>query len=239
MSEPDSTQWHGPVAVSISDRIATLTLARGQENQLDPGVMEELRAALLEVDTDPRVDGILLTGAGPTFCTGLDIAAIRAGGDPGEFVHALVQLLDVFPTLGTLVAAAVNGDALAAGAALVAGADFAAARPSVTLGTYEVSVGVWPLVAQVPIIHRIGSRNAMENIGSGVPFSAERARELGLVQVIADDPVAVCRDWLERGARAGSSMKYRTTVYEFAELSHHDALTRARQRFLEQFEAHD
>ena len=57
------------------------------------------------------------------FCGGLDIERIQAGADPVAFAAALVDLLRIFPRLGKPVIAAVNGDALASGYALVCAAD--------------------------------------------------------------------------------------------------------------------
>src|SRR3546814_9624124 len=61
------------------------------------------------------------------------------------------------------------------------------------------------MVAQVPLIQRLGARWAMENVGSGEPFTAERAREVGLINAItsADRLTATAEEWLEKAARAG------------------------------------
>src|SRR6266540_2446319 len=93
--------------------LARLELAKPPRNLLDPDVMAALRGAILEADADADVQAIVLTGAGDTFCGGLDIERIQAGADPVDFASALVELLRIFPTLGKPVIAAVNGDALA------------------------------------------------------------------------------------------------------------------------------
>lgn len=236
MTAEQSTQWGGRVFLEVADGVATVTLDHGERNLVNPGVLDQLRQALLDADADPDVVGILLTGAGSVFCGGLDLPAIQAGADPREFAKALVEAMRVFPRLNTFVAAAVNGDAVAGGAGLVGAADFAAAVPAAAVGTFEVSVGVWPMIAQVALIHRIGARRAMETIGSGEPFTAERAQEVGLVQVVTEDPVGAARDWLRLGARAGAVMKHRPAVYELSEMGYDDALDSALQRFVAQFE---
>jgi enoyl-CoA hydratase/carnithine racemase len=209
--------------------IATITISNpGSEgNLLNPTVIAQVIEELRAADADPAVTGILLTGDGGVFCSGLDIPAIRAGGDPVEFAAALAELLGLLPALGTPVAAVVNGDAVASGASLVAAVDYAVAVPHARLGTREVAVGIWPMVAQVPLIHRLGPRWAMENIGSGEPFDAARAREVGLINAIAEDAdaTAVARAWLEKAARAGAIAAVgRPAFYRLAELGYQEAL---------------
>jgi len=228
--------WGGTVHRDTADGIATITIEHGERNLLNPGVMAALREALLEANHDPAVTGILLTGAGEVFCGGLDLPAIRAGADPREFARALAGVLEVFPTLTKPVVAAVNGDAVAGGSGLVGAVDWAAAVPDAKVGTFEVSVGVWPMIAQVPLIHRIGARRAMENIAVGEPFTPQRAYEVGLVQAVTDDPIGACRHWLGLAARAGAVGVHRASVYALAELSYENALAEALKRFVAQFE---
>jgi enoyl-CoA hydratase/carnithine racemase len=218
--------------------IATVVIDNGERNLLDPDLMAHLCDHIESADADPGTTGIVLTGSGSAFCGGLDVAAIQAGADPTEFARSLVRLLRIFPRLGTPVAAVVNGDALASGASLVAACDFAVAVPHARVGTYEVSVGIWPMIAQVPLIRRLGARAAMENIGAGEPFSAQRAFQVGLVQGVAplDEADVKARTWLANAGRARSAAPYRRSVYELAELTYDAALEAALARFVEQFE---
>jgi enoyl-CoA hydratase/carnithine racemase len=219
--------------------IARIVIEGPGRNLLDPAKMAALERRVLEADADSSVTGILLTGEGELFCGGLDVAAINAGGDPVEFAGALVRLLKVFPLLTTPIAAVVNGDALASGAAIVAACDYAAATSAARIGTLEVSVGIWPMVAQVPIVQRIGARAAMENIGSGEPFTAARAREVGLINVVVEpeELEAPATQWLRNAARGGAATAAgRPALYELAELPYDIALDRALDRFAAMFE---
>lgn len=209
--------------------IATITIdnPNGEGNLLNPGVIAGLVERLRAADADAEVTGIVLTGAGGVFCNGLDIPAIQAGGDPVEFATALAGLLKLLPTLGTPVVAAVNGNAVASGASIVAAVDYAVCVPDALIGTREVSLGIWPMVAQVPLIQRLGARFAMENVGSGEPFGPERAREVGLVNEIqpAERLVAAAEGWLAKAARAGAiAATGRPAFYRFAEMGYDEAL---------------
>jgi enoyl-CoA hydratase/carnithine racemase len=221
-----------------SDGIARVTLDGSERNLLNPELMARVERELREADADSSVTGILITGAGDVFCGGLDVAAIRAGDDPVEFAGALVSLLKVFPRLTKPIAARVNGDALASGASIVAVCDYAVAPSSTRLGTLEVSIGIWPMVAQVPLIQRLGARSAMENIGSGEPFTAERARELGLINLVRDGAEldAAVEAWLVAAARGGAAVAAgRPLLYELAELRYDDALDLALSKFSAMF----
>src|SRR5690554_5932225 len=210
----------------IDEGIATIEIAGPGRNLLNPTNMAHLEAQLRAADAHQGVTGIVLTGSGDSFCGGLDLGAIGDGESPVDFAAALVGILSLFPSFTKPVAAAVNGDAVASGGALVAACDFAVASPDALIGSYEVSVGVWPMVAQVPIIKRIGARAAMENIASGEPFTAERACEVGLLNVVTDSSkvMAETRAWLLKAARAGAVMATgRPTLYELETLDYDQA----------------
>lgn len=215
----------------------TVVRIDSERGLLTPGVMDGLRTSLIAADTDAEIHGVIITGIGDTFCGGLDLAAIRAGGDPIEFARSLAELLKLLPRLSKPIVAAVNGDALASGSSIVAACDFAVAVPTARIGSYEVAVGVWPMVAQVPLIHRLGARRAMESIGSGEPFTADRAAEVGLINELAeqDNLLDRARHWLGQAARGGAANKGRVSLYEFAELPYDDALDAALEKFAAQF----
>ncbi len=221
----------------FSANIATVVIDGPENNLLNPSVMSAIAEGLARAQDDSEVSGIMLTGAGDSFCGGLDLSGIRAGGDPVEYARSLASLLKIFPKLSKPVAAAVNGDAVASGGSLVAACDFAVSIPDARIGSYEVAVGVWPMVAQVPLIKRIGPRHAMENIGSGDPFTAQRAYELGLVNAITDakDLVSAVKGWLTRAARGGASNAGRQVFYEIAELSYEAGLDLSLEKFAAQF----
>lgn len=212
-------------------RIAVVEISGPGRNLLNPEVLGRIEEELSKAAGDPTVAGIILTGAGDdAFCGGLDVPAIKAGADPVPFYEGLIRVLKLLPTLPKPVAAAVNGDALAGGAGFVAAADFVVSVPDAKIGSYEVSVGVWPIVAQVALIKRLGARAAIENIASGEPFTAERAREIGLVNVLApaNQLLEAAEDWLRKVARGGGTVAAgRPSVYKVDELGYADALDAA------------
>lgn len=225
--------------MSASAQFTTVTIAGEGANLLNPQVMADVSTALRAADGDAGCAGIILTGQGDAFCGGLDVAALRNGGDPVEFATSLVELLKIFPTLSKPVAARVNGDAVASGASLVAACDYAVSVPGARIGTYEVSVGIWPMVAQVPIIKRLGVRAALENIAAGEPFTAARAREVGLVnEVTSDDKLDdLILRWLTQTARGGTAIAAgRPSAYLLDGLPYDEALDRSLSMFAAMFD---
>jgi enoyl-CoA hydratase/carnithine racemase len=223
-----------------NDGLRVVTFAHGERNLLDPESMGELTAALVAADAAADVHAIELVTTGDVYCGGLDIAAIRAGADPVEFARALVELFHVFPTLHKPIATAVQGDALAGGAALVASVDYAICVPSARIGSQEVGAGIWPMIAQVPLVQRIGIRHALENIGCGEPFTSRRAHEVGLVQMVVDptELESATTRWLRQAQRAaGAYALGRPSLYEFAAMGFDEALDAALDRFASMFAA--
>lgn len=230
--------WTGDVHIHDYGPNRAITIDNGEKNLLNPGVMSAVIEALHHARDAEDVLGVILTGQGDFFCGGLDVPAIQAGANPVEFAEHLVALLKVFPSFPKPIVAVVNGDAVASGASLLASADYAVCVNSALVGTYEVSVGVWPMIAQVPIIKAIGAKRAMENIGSGEPFSATRAQELGLVNRVVPqgDELSVALEWLEKAHRGQSVYSLgRPTVYEFDVMGIEQALDASLQKFVSQF----
>lgn len=211
-----------------------LRIDRPPRNLLDPVTIGALADELRRCDRDESVAAVVLTGSGDTFCGGLDVAAIQAGGDPVAFASALVELLRLIPTLGKPVLAAVNGDALASGFALVCIADYAAAVPQAQLGTPEASGGFWPMTAQVPLLQRLLPRHALQYILAGVPFDADHALRVGAIDrvVAAEELEQTVLDYAALAIRAGAALAAgRRSFYRFLDLSYDDALDQALGEF--------
>lgn len=224
--------------MSSETAYSTVVIEGPGRNLLNPENMAKLEADLRAAAADPDTSAIVLTGAGDVFCGGLDVPAIKAGADPIPFYSALVSILKLLPTLPKPVVSVVNGDAVATGGALVAASDYAVSTPEALIGSYEVSVGVWPIVAQVPILKRLGSRAAIENLASGEPFTAERAREVGLVNEVVASAQLFERAgvWISHAARAGAAMATgRPSVYELEQLDYDDALDEAFTRLAQAY----
>jgi enoyl-CoA hydratase/carnithine racemase len=225
--------------ITRADGVERIALTRPPRNLLDPALMDLFRAAIIEADAADDVRAIVITGSGEMFCGGLDIAQIQAGANPVDFAAALVGLLRVLPGLGKPLIAAVNGDALASGYSLACAADVALAVEDARLGTLEASVGIWPMIAQVPALQRLQPRHALENLLTGEPFDAQRAYEIGVINRVvpkAELWTEVTR-WVELATRAGAALPAgRRSFYRFVDMSYEDALSASLDEFRRMFE---
>lgn len=225
--------------ITRADGVERIALTRPPRNLLDPALMDLFRAAIIEADAADDVRAIVITGSGEMFCGGLDIAQIQAGANPVDFAAALVGLLRVLPGLGKPLIAAVNGDALASGYSLACAADVALAVEDARLGTLEASVGIWPMIAQVPALQRLQPRHALENLLTGEPFDAQRAYEIGVINRVvpkAELWTEVSR-WVELATRAGAALPAgRRSFYRFVDMSYEDALSASLDEFRRMFE---
>jgi enoyl-CoA hydratase/carnithine racemase len=218
----------------LADGVRWLRIDRPPANLLDPELAAAMKSELEHADRDPGVRAVALTGSGDVFCGGLDVAAIRAGGDPVEYARGLVELLQAMPKLGKPLVGAVNGDALASGFSIVCACDFAVAVEGAKLGTFEASIGSWPMIAQVPPLKRLLPRHALQNILTGVPFETEEALRVGAINRIvpAGELERAVREFVELGTRAGEALAAgRPSFYRFLELPYDDALDAAFDEF--------
>ena len=236
-----------PYETLLVDRdgpVVLLTLNRPKAlNALNRQLLDELSQVIDEIATDESARVVVITGAGDrAFAAGADITEIAALGasDARTFASFGQSVFARLETLGKPVIAAVNGDALASGYALVCAADIAVTIDSARIGTFEASVGIWPMVAQIPPLQRLHPRHALENLLTGEPFDARRAYEIGIVNEVvgADELWPAVERWGQRSVRAGAALAAgRRSFYRFRELSYDDALDASLEQFRSMFTA--
>jgi methylglutaconyl-CoA hydratase len=185
-------QDRGPVTV--------LTMNRpDQRNALSRGLMAQLRDAIDQVSVEERVRALVLTGAGKAFCAGMDLkeaAAIDAAADAQEQTIATLQefadLLERLHTLPKPTIAAINGDAIAGGAGLMASCDVAIAAENARIGYPEVQRGLVPAIVMHDLTRQVGDRRARELLLGGGLVDSTTAHAWGLVNSVTT--TAACLD---------------------------------------------
>jgi enoyl-CoA hydratase/carnithine racemase len=179
------------VMLDRADRIARVTLNRpAQMNAISPELLEDLWRVCEEVERDPAVKVVTLTGAGRAFCAGADLKAVRElSPDPERWASFMSLWHRVFNRLEALpqpVIAGVNGLALAGGLELVLVCDLVVADEDARLGDQHANFG---LVAggggsqRLPRV--IGPHRAKELMLLGGWLSAREALAWGLVNRVA------------------------------------------------------
>ncbi|WP_328685624.1 enoyl-CoA hydratase-related protein [Streptomyces sp. NBC_00343] len=169
MSDLVLTERVGAVLVATMNRPES-------RNALNPELIDELSIVLREADTDPAVRAIVLTGAGPVFCAGMDLKAFAKGG--GKF-DGLVWFFREGIT--TPVIAALNGSALAGGFELALACDLVVAAEDAKLGIAEVKRGLFAAGGGTTLADRVPLAVALEMGLTGELVTAVDAKQFGLV----------------------------------------------------------
>jgi enoyl-CoA hydratase len=168
-----------PVLLDVVDRAATVTLNRPDvRNAMSSELLRDLWQQLQRADSDPVVDVIILTGADPAFCAGLDLT----GSANREDRHNSHGSRGPFPRLTKPIIGAINGVAITGGFELALNCDFLVASERAKFGDTHTRVGVmpgWGLTVLLP--QAIGVRRAREMSFTGNFLDAEDALRLGLV----------------------------------------------------------
>ncbi len=169
------------VSVEVDGGIAVITINRPQaRNAVNEAVARGVAAAIDELDPRPDVAALVLTGAGGTFCAGMDLKGFLTGENPAAGGHGFGGIVQRPPA--TPVVAAVEGYALAGGFEIALACDLIVASEEATFGLPEVTRG---LVAAAGGLLRLPRRVpyhlAMEIALTGGHFPAGRLHQAGLV----------------------------------------------------------
>jgi enoyl-CoA hydratase len=178
MSEP-------AVLTEVADGVMIITINRPQKkNAVNKDVAMGIAAALDALDADDNTHVVILTGAGGTFCSGMDLEAFVQGETPyveGRGFAGMVQRSTDKPLI-----AAVEGYALAGGCELAITCDLIVAADNSKFGIPEVKRGLAAAAGGlVRLPRQISSRVAMEMALTGDFVDADRALSLGLINQIA------------------------------------------------------
>ncbi|GAC1450618.1 MAG: enoyl-CoA hydratase [Isosphaeraceae bacterium] len=164
--------------------VVRLTLNRPESrNALSRALLERLGEAISEVAADARARVVVLGANGSAFCSGHDLRELtgRSEDEYRDLFRACSHVMLGLRRLPQPVIACVQGVATAAGCQLVAACDLAVAAREATFATPGVKIGLFCTTPMVPLVRAIPSKAALEMLLTGAPITAERARELGLL----------------------------------------------------------
>lgn len=179
------------VNLERAGRKAVITVNRPDKlNALDKNVLEQLRAAVSDLKSDPEVTTVVLRSAGDkAFVAGADIAAM-SGLSPAEARDFALYGQKVFSMLADLpavVIAQVQGFALGGGFELALSADIIVASRRAKFGLPEVGLGLIPGFGGTQrLSRRAGYARALELVVTARQMTAEEALSMGVVNAVAD-----------------------------------------------------
>jgi methylglutaconyl-CoA hydratase len=161
-----------------------LTLNRPDcRNALSRALISDLTAALKRAESDDTVRSVIMTGAAPAFCAGLDLREVAATtADQAE--HDASTLLTLYETIDNLakpVIAAINGPAIAGGAGLASVCDIVICGASGRIGYPEIKRGLVAAIVMTYLRRHVSEMDAKYLLLTGETLSPQRAAEIGLI----------------------------------------------------------
>jgi enoyl-CoA hydratase len=215
-----------------------LTLNRPEaKNALSIGMLVGLYDGWIEADEDDSVRSIVLTGAGGTFCAGMDLKALAGRGMEGEHhrdrlkddpdLHWKAMLRHHRPRKPVI--AAVEGYCVAGGTEMLQGTDIRVAGESATFGLFEARRALFPIGGSTVRLQRqIPRTHALEMLLTGRPYSAREAADIGLVGHVVPDGTALAKalEIAERVNACGplAVEEIKASVYATAEMTETEGL---------------
>jgi enoyl-CoA hydratase/carnithine racemase len=170
--------------------VRVLIMNRPQaRNALSTELFEALHAALLEADLDPAVRAVVLTGADPAFCAGVDLKQAQQLGREYFRRFARHDCMAAIADLRTPVIGAVNGATFTGGLEIALACDFLIASQRAVFADTHARVGILPgggMTARLPQV--VGAAMARRLSMTGEVIDAARAEHIGLVtEVVAHE----------------------------------------------------
>ena len=171
--------------------VRVLTMNRPEKrNALNSELTHALLEALQRADKEENTGCVVLTGAGPGFCAGADLAEFKGLQDPRAAearAELTMQLHLAFSKISKPIVAAINGAAMGGGAGLAIAADLAVMAAGAKLGYPEAKHGIVAAIVMANLVRQVGRKAAFELVALGEPIGAERALELGMVNCVVAD----------------------------------------------------
>jgi len=164
------------------DAVLLCTLDRAEKrNALHPDLIQALASTLEQAGSDASLGVVVLTGAGNTFCSGLDLTHLASLGSEQKvaYLRSFFALFQQIYELPQPVIAAINGPAIAGGFDIAAACDLRLCSPAATFAQTEVLLGITQIL--YPVYKVIGLGRAKELALTGEPITADAAERIGLV----------------------------------------------------------
>lgn len=176
-----------------NDHIAIVTMNQPQVlNSFSMEVQKEFLALLEELENNPSLQGLIITGAGKAFAAGADIKqmANMNAGEALEFSRLGNRVFDKIESFKAVTVAAINGAALGGGCELALACDYRIAAVEAKLGQPEINLGIIPGWGGCGRLARlVGFPTARELVLSGKIITSTEALALKLVDQVVDKAV--------------------------------------------------
>ncbi len=180
-------------------------------NILDRAMMGEINSMLDNLEGRKELKLLCFTGAGEHFSFGANVAE-HVGEQAEPMLKAFHGMFLRLMQLAIPTVAAVRGRCLGGGMELSLFCNLVVAHPEAILGQPEIKLAVLPPLASLILPLKIGQSRADEIILTGRSMKAAEAQSMGLVDQIAEDPLAAIHDWASEHILPHSASSLRWTV---------------------------
>ena len=174
--------------------VARITFDRPKHNVLDIEMMNELIAELKILISDDQLKCVVLNGAGPSFCAGVEVSDHKPETAP-KMIEVFNCIFETIERLEVPVIASVHGACLGGGMEVAIACDIIVAAQSAVFGQPEIKLSFLPPYAAVRLPSLVGPAKAVEICTTGKRYSAEEARKMGMIgYAVEDDQLAEVTD---------------------------------------------
>ena len=175
----------------IKDDVAYITLNRPERlNSFDMKLGEELYDVLHNISQKKDIIAVVIQGTGKGFCGGGDVKEMHIAEDKPKFLRELTKAIHrciiKIRTMEKPVIAAVNGYAFGAGLSLAIACDIIIAVKEAKFGTAFIGIGLAPGCGTQFFTEIVGYQKACEYILTSKVFTADKAKELGIVNKVVE-----------------------------------------------------
>ena len=206
-------------------QVLRLQLAQPKANIIDAAMIDALTTALAKHVANSRLMAVVLDAEGPNFSFGASVEEHLPGQCAGMVrkLHALITQMIEYPVP---IIAAVHGQCLGGGLEVACAANLIIAAPDTRLGQPEISLAVFAPAASCLLPERIGQSQAEMLLLSGQSVDADKARQIGLVDEVSDEPAQAALAWIDANiiGKSASSLRIAVTA------ARHDYIARVKEK---------
>ena len=173
------------IKVSVKDRLATITLAKGKSNALNRELITELDDMLKNISADDNIGGVILTGSAPFFSAGLDLVELYNYNEEEvkSFWELFLRFTADLVSFKKPIVAAISGHSPAGGCVMALACDYRVmAEGQYIIGLNEVPVGI---IVPNSIFQLysfwIGKGEATQSLLTGKLYNPDEALKVGLI----------------------------------------------------------
>ena len=192
------------IAVEVNPPAARIVLNNPPLNVIDIAMMDQMRAALEQIEARPEISVIIFAGSERALSGGVDIAA-HTPDKVRDMLTAFHNVIRSIVSSSKLTIASVRRHCLGGGAELALMCDIVYATPDSVWGFPEIKLACYPPVASVALSAIVGQKLAAELILTGRTLTGEEALAARLVNGLADDPETLVAECVQRVSQLSSA----------------------------------